>query len=91
MPNAAAQNGAGPGAPLEPLAPSMFSRVQEPDSDGQVYDIEILTQPIGCHKPSLSPSPLIWLQEYPMMTTLIDLLLARYELEHPWTRIGREW
>jgi hypothetical protein len=58
-PNPAAQNGAGPGGDLEPLGPLMFSRVQEPDSDGQVYDIEILTQPIGHTQPFVSLSSLI--------------------------------
>ncbi len=48
-PNTAALNGSAPGAQLEPLGPLMFSKVQEPDSDGQVYDIEILNQPIGHH------------------------------------------
>jgi len=46
-PNTAAQNGVGPEGKVELLGPPMFSRVQEPDSDGQVYDIEILGQPIG--------------------------------------------
>lgn len=45
------------GAHAEPLGPLMFPRVQEPDSDGQVYDIEILTQPIGHHVSIPFPFP----------------------------------
>lgn len=44
---AATDDGVTPSGQLERLGPNMFSRVHEPDADGQVYDIEILTQPLG--------------------------------------------
>lgn len=90
-PTIMAQNGADPGEQLEPLGPSMFTRVEEPDSDGQVYNIEILTQAIGSRTAPSFPSLLTWLQDTLTMTTRIGLRRAHYLLELLLIRTGREW